>query len=238
MSLRLVSHVYAGKHPQYAKLLQYQLSSLILYHPHIATHISICYTPVDTLTADVLRWFAGYADCDVLRLTALAFEPGDLFRRAIGRNRASLGCDDDVVWFTDVDHFFGLGCIDSAVEQFRAARTADDAVMIYPRHVWVSRNGDVGDAAIERAQGICDIDPHDFVKRRYRRAIGGVQIVDGAFAGAHGYLANTKWQRPAEQPFRDFRDDVAFRSYCGRHGQIVPVVIPNLFRIRHSMRCH
>ncbi len=38
----------------------------------------------------------------------------------------------------------------------------------------------------------------------------------------------------ALQPFKDFRDDLAYRRECSEQGPIIGVDIPEVYRIRHS----
>jgi hypothetical protein len=112
----------------------------------------------------------------------------------------------------------------------------DKASMIYPKTIKISENHAVGDMALRHVShpAVKGIDRGQFVEKRYRRAIGGVQIVQGDVARL-GYLADSvRFQKPADLPFGDFRDDLAYRAECSKHGMIVGVDLPGVYRIRHG----
>ena len=89
------------------------------------------------------------------------------------------------------------------------------------------------------APRVVDIDPTEFVEKRYGRAIGGVQIVRGDFARKYGYLHDVaKYQQPVEHPFGDFRDDIAYRDFVRSFGRIVGIDLPGMYRLRHGVKTH
>ena len=230
MSIRIVSHCYSTVLPQYVQLLKYQLSSIVLYPPAVKVAVSVCTASDDTETISMTNAFANVLD---VKLTVL--EKGQLFRRSIGRNIEALRSTEDIVWFTDVDHFFGTGCLDAIYESDWRSRS----VMAWTRSIKIAKNHSIGDQMIEYAQDglFADVNTNDFDDKHYTRAIGGIQICRGDFAREHGYLKdNKKYQTPTDgkKPFPDFRDDVAFRSYVKQYGQMESIKIPNLYRIRHS----
>jgi len=111
------------------------------------------------------------------------------------------------------------------------------ATMIYPETIRIHRDHKTGDAATNQVQKVelHHVNTADFILKHYDRAIGGVQIVRGEFARAHGYLGtDAKYQKAAKKILGDFRDDIAYRNFCRSKGKIVPVSLPGVYRIRHS----
>ena len=110
--------------------------------------------------------------------------------------------------------------------------------MIFPGQIQISKNWDIGDKAtceLVRNPKLRSINKEDFAPKGYNRAIGGVQIVRGEFARAHGYLNDQdEWQTPVDVPFGSFKDDIAYRDFCREHGPIVKVELPGVYRLRHN----
>jgi hypothetical protein len=157
----------------------------------------------------------------------------NLGRRCIGRNEAALGTRSDYVWFTDVDYMFGAGCLDG----LSSLKWPSGATMVFPRQIQILKDHATGDSWLRHAVdqvGMLTISEHDFVPHRFNRAVGGVQIVRGDFARKHGYLNVPEWQKPTKRPFCNFKDDIAYREFCRKHGEIVAVDLPGVFRIRHT----
>lgn len=238
MSIRIVSHCYAAHLPHYAEFLKYQLSSLVLNPAPCPVAITVCCAGSDRATMDVLLEFQ-------LKITPRPFELRihtmplpSLGRRAIGRNAVALESTEDLIWFCDVDHVFGPGCL-AALWKLWAKWEGERPAMIFPRHIKIHKDhatGDAAAAAASRTTGLVAINPDEFIDKTYNRPIGGIQIVDGAFARKWGYLPDSKWQEPRTDglPFADFKDDVAFRSQVKVHGRIEGIELPGLFRLRHS----
>jgi len=236
----IVSHCYAAELPQYAAMLIYQASSLVLHKPNrCRVRLSVCvwderetdeklFDPIAEKAVEQVKEMI-WMSCRIIRMTR-----EEIGRRCIGRNRACLSAYADFVWFADVDQIFRDGILDRLV----GMPWPDGASMIYPREIMIHRDWVTGD---ERTSAVdldnpqlIDIDPTEYVTKPYRKAIGGVQIVRGNFAREHGYLnRDAKWLRPTEKPFGDFRDDVAYRRYCLKQGPIVAVDLPGLYRLRH-----
>lgn len=242
MSIRIVTHCYAKKLPQYAKFLCFQLSSLICNRPKVPTTISVCYTTDDSKTCDVLDVFTRRLDID-LRLVPMS--PAALFRRSIGRNHVALGATEELVWFCDVDHVFGEGCLDSLWEIWKQFEEPKP-IMIYPKTIQIHKTHALGDAvcneldleSINSQLAACDTSEESFEELKYNRPIGGVQIVQGAYCRQYGYLNHaSKWQtqRSDGVAFGDFRDDVAFKNHVKAHGPITRIELAGLFRLRHSL---
>lgn len=167
-------------------------------------------------------------------------KPGELFRRAIGRNKVALESKAGIIWFTDCDHFFGRGCLDDLWNVWKEFESPP--AMVWPRTVLVHNGYQIADEFYQQyktAFGSLIIDLNDdlFVPRKYRKAIGGVQIVRGDFANKHGYLnGQEKWMRPMpeDRPFPCFRDDAKYRNYCQHHDRIEGIDFCGLYRLRHS----
>lgn len=236
MDLHIVTHCYAFELPHYAVALKFQLSSLVMHRPTASVCIEVCYVSDDQATGEVLAWFCCHTNLDIRPHTLTL---NQISRRCIGRNIAALKSEGDLVWFTDVDHIFGHQCIDSVLTQWNEvnahAKTQGTSVsMVYPQKILISKDHSKGDEYLSRTENMLEVRHYDFTPKRYDRAIGGVQIVSGDFARKHGYLdGNEKFQTPLNKPFSSFSDDVAYRTYCRQYGEIVPINVPNLFRIRH-----
>ena len=235
--IEICTHVYAGDLPQYAVFLRAQLSSLVLWKPQVRTVISVVYTSSDDLIYKVLKEFQ-----EPLKgvLSTLSINKSNLFRRAIGRNYVGLNTHADVIWYTDVDHVFGPGCLDEAWKSWLML-CQNQCAMIYPDGLMIHADHKIGDDFWKSHTGDDQllIRPNfsDFVRKTYRRPIGGVQIVDGNFSRKYGYLdKQKKWQTPISEkkPFPSFRDDVAFRHFCVANGGIRPVRLEGLYRLRHT----
>lgn len=230
--LEIVVHAYAEVLDQYAHLLRFQLSSLVLHPPRVPTKITVCFTPRDERVGITLARFAGK-----LSLNPLPMLPEELFRRAIGRNRAALASNADVVFFTDVDYCFYDGCLDSLWAQWKKLESRPS--LLWVRELQIHKDHATGDALIMWARKSNDdlltINPADFTPKRIARAIGGLQIVSGDDARKYGYLNDRpQWRQPVTTPFGSFRDDVIFRKMCSSRGELKSVVLPGLYRLRHS----
>jgi hypothetical protein len=255
MRIEVVSHCYAVKCPLFANALQYQISSLFLHQPRTChVTLNVFYDPQDVKTMEVIMWglkykFERVKELPRVTLMASSLEAGKLGRRCIGRNIAAKQSMADLVWFTDCDHVFAEGAFDRLAAmpwpveddpmEGRGAPLGSIVVasMVYPKQIMISRDHATGDmeAAEAEPNKLVTIDPTLYEPKKYNRAIGGVQIVQGDFARQHGYLdGDTKWQQPTETPFGDFRDDVAYRKFASQFGPILGVDFPGVFRIRHS----
>ena len=234
MSVHIITHCYAVKLPQYAAFLRYQLSSLVLYPPSVPVKITVCYSVADHRVVSVLGRFL--EEASELKLYCHAMPEPELFRRCIGRNAVGRKSDADAVWFTDVDYLFRYDCLDRLMDVCH--ETDDSVTLLYPRTVQVQREHHLGDELVAGAaragQLLLDVDPSQFVPKRERKAIGGIQIARGSFVRQHGYLSGHRLQAPADRPFESFADDVAFRADCAKHGEVRGMELPGLFRLRHT----
>ena len=237
MSIHIVTHCYAVELPQFATFLRYQLSSLVLNPPAVPFLIEVRYSPDDKRTAEVVSEFSVLLGAQI-GLSPMQ-PPERLFRRAIGRNEAALSSHTDLVWFTDCDYCFGPECLDGLWKQWN--RIEKFASMMFPSQIMtMTRHSDgddlvVADQDADRFEEITRLDGIEFKSQKVKRAFGGLQIVPGSLARKYGYLdGHHRYQKPLSRPFANFHDDVAFRKSCLQHGPIVPLNIPNLFRLRHT----
>ena len=227
--IHIITHVYAEQNKQFAGALAYQLSSLLLYPPENGVCIHVACVDSDADTLRVIKHFEN----DV-NVKPHFMSYNQLGRRSIGRNNIakSLSQYTDFVWFADADYFFGEGCLDAVAKH----HWPSDCVAIFPRQVLISKTHDDGAAMLDKVYidtKTVEVNPDDYVPKRYFRAIGGAQIVRGSIAG-YGYLdGEKKWQRPTDKPFADTREDVYYRRELEKRGRIVGVDIPNCYRIRH-----
>lgn len=226
MHLEIVSHCW-----HYTRLLNYQLSSLILHPPRrtIIT-MTVFFTPSDTLTQQVLRFFSRRVDNTQVRIRRWRLPMFRLMRREIGRNQAALATVADWVWFTDCDYCFGPEALDAAADALQDIT----GPLAFPRQTLVSATPALGDAAIERLIKVPQttwVQPEDFIPFNNERAIGGIQIARGEIVQQTGYLNGSRYLRPARKWQRTF-GDVAFRQQLGTSGTAVE--IPYLYRILHA----
>jgi len=206
---------------------------LLLYTSNVDVRISVCCTPSDKHTIEVIDWFYGRVKFDSNRIHVMSLTKNGLFRRGFARNEIALSCSEDVVWFADVDMAFGEGCLDSLLRH-----DWGDEKIIYPRYVNIQETHAQGDEMASAEHGdFIDVKDYKFAMKRYNRAIGGVQIVQGDFAREHGYLNNKPKRiqpRNDERPFPDFKDDVIYRQFCVRQGGCLGIDIENVYRFRHT----
>lgn len=234
-TIKIVTHCWAEKLPQYAAMLSYQLSSLILYAPPDQTSITVCFAESDKATKKTIQWFLSNCDHEMLSIYVMPMTSLELGRRAIGRNIVAQSTDADLVWFTDVDYVFGEGCIQSVLDQ----DFPTDASIVYPRTIGIQKTYILGDCYWQKVLDnpqIIDINKDDFGRHTHNRAIGGVQIIKGDCARKYGYLPLTKWQVPCEpgQEFKNFMDDTSFRRRCEKRGKMLPITVSNVYRLRHT----
>ena len=227
-SVEIVTHCY-----RYSRLLCYQLSSLLLHPPTIPTQITVFTSKCDTDTLKTAEHFIGLG----LRVRIWTQKRIHLFRRSMGRNLAARDTEASVLWYTDCDHWFGPGCIDSLAPCVEKDR------LFSPSSLFIHRDHQTGDSYIDKLSlgrpRLVDINPDDFVSRRVLKTIGGVQIVNRSTANKHGYLEKWKrgrYQRPSpDTVFQKCKSDSQYRKMLREHGATeCPIDIPNLYRLRHS----
>jgi len=230
VNLEIVTHCW-----QYPRLLTYHLSSLVLNPPrNVNVTMTVFLTAEDTSTAEVLRFFARLEKPANVQLRAWQLPREKLVRRCIGRNLAALATEADWVWFADCDYVFGEGALDAIPQRVAGV----DGSLVFPRKVLIHREHRLGDRAIERVTGgprIVWIDPNEFAPMRQRYAIGGIQIARGEVVRRLGYHKDSAWHRRPADHWQDTRLDAAFRRILGSPLG-TPIDLPNVYRIRHSVR--
>jgi hypothetical protein len=218
---------------QYAKLMNYQLSSLIIHKPKLChVRICLCVDPTDEYTMKYIRWFQENTDLD---MRVLELDEEQMSWRAMGRNIAASTTEADIVWFADIDQAYR----ETVLDQLATMKWPEGAVIVFPKYIQIHRKHRIGDRAIGRVKGPCimDVDPDEFAVKVYSNAIGGTQIVTGDYARTEGYIPNHgKYQRPVPNPFhRRCRDDVAFRRLAVREGKVTRLDhLTGMYRLRHS----
>jgi len=179
-------------------------------------------------------------------LSPLRLSPPDLFRRATGRNLAALSTKADLVWYSDVDQTYGEGCLDELWKRWQEWEEPKPT-MIFPKEIMIHKDHATGDEYVKEAEkfpmdALLDINPEDFKKKSYNRAVGGVQIVDGNYCREHGYARTKKWaeRKSFGACTGDLRARLEFRRY-GNHPdpdkrtQKMPM-LPNFYRLRHGTK--
>jgi hypothetical protein len=205
---------------------------LVLHKPEKCNvRVTVLTVNEDQGTHNVIDW-GSKAGIDI---QVFLMEPHQIGRRSIGRNWASLLTKANFVWFSDCDQVYRDGVLDKLVE----LTWPEEAVMIFPQHIHIStkRTGNKILRAVGALPHQIDIDLSQFYVRKYFRAIGGVQIVKGDFAREHGYLNGyPRWEKPTDGTFQRCHCDIAYRKACLKHGSIVPVDLPGMYRIQHSIK--
>lgn len=225
LAIEIVSHCW-----QYGHLLAYQLSSLVNFPPTRATVcMTVFYSPEDERTGAVLDFFGGL-EVPGVTWNWQPIEPGQLFRRAIGRNRRARATTADWVWFTDCDIVFHRDCIDTLAEQLQSRRDR----LTYPREervtAMLAETAPLLAADRDRLR-VVDIDTDQFALLAVPRATGAYQIVHGDVARYCGYCEQLPlFQRPARRWAKTF-EDRAFRWLMRTPGE--PLEVAGVHRIRH-----
>lgn len=236
--IEIVSHCWGGDLPIYPHLLRAQGLSIIHHSQHKCRVVwTICYNTSDDAVVEVLDELEPALFSAGVHIKRIPLSVPHLFERSIGRNVAALSSQADCVWFCDCDYLFSGSCFDLAINQ--TAFRLDS--IVYPRIVSVTSHQD-GDGIIRRMGDKKELTEEDlalFYGRTERKAIGGIQIVNGDLARFRGYLDGTKWQKPKADTSRgNFStvSDVKYRSYIGK--QVPTKFITGVHRIRHSHRAY
>lgn len=227
MVFEVVNHVHGEG---YARLLAYQLSSLVLFPPAAIHQViyTLCVNTEDKHTADTIEFFANQIPTNiVLKFILQPIE--ELRQRAIGRNRAAVETVADWVWFCDTDYIFGRDLWAHLADE---AAKADDQIVpfIWPKTI---RQTDwpTGDRLIMEmtTPGVKDISDEPTIAVQMHRAIGGLQIINGMAIKREGYCSfmnspSGNW---------NFRSDSRIRR---RFPTKTSIELPQLIRIRHSRK--
>lgn len=225
LTLEVVSHCW-----NYSHLLAYQLSSLVLAPPtRMKVQMTVCYCHEDSDTAELLEFFRSQTVPNVT-WHWLPLPRQELFRRAIGRNRAALRSTADWVWFTDCDLVFHEGCLDTLAEALSGRADA----LVFPREEHCTPMLAPGDALLQaaaREPRIVAIDPMRFVTQRRTKATGPLQILHGDLARQFGYCSALRCYQTPTDRWRKTYEDRAFRWLLRTDG--APVDVKGVYRIKH-----
>ena len=225
LSLEIVSHCW-----NYSHFLVYQLSSLLRFPPtRLMVTMTVFYCPEDRQTAALLAFF------ETRKIPGVTWNwqplpKEQLFRRAIGRNRAALATQANWVWFTDCDLLFQAGCLDALAEQLQGRRDA----LVYPReerYTSLLADDDPLLAAGALEPRVLGLGATQFSAHYPSRATGPLQIAHGDVCRACGYCdAIDIYQRPCSHWCKAY-EDRAFRWLLESQGTALD--IPGVYRIRH-----
>lgn len=234
--IEIVTHVYSPPGlDTYAQMLRWQFASLVRHRGPVSVTLTVCHTSQDSKTMaqlDRIRDIVSREQPGGLRVQALDYEPGSLFRRAIGRNYAALHTAATVaIWFTDVDYLFGPGALEAV-----CGAVAPESGLSQPAEILIHRSHALGDEDLFRGRAIelPEFNPAHFERRRQKVAIGGCQIVGATTAKSVGYCRDSKWVQPVdpEAGFRSCRCDRAFRKL--NQFAVARLPIPHVYRMRHG----
>lgn len=226
LQLQIVSHSW-----QYAHLSQFQLSSLVNHPPR---ECNVTYTLFHAAEDTGMRRLIDHFDrIDVPNVTWdwQVLPKATLFRRAIGRNRASLASTAHWIWFADCDLIFHAGCLDSVAKAVAGQRTG----LCFPDHEGITELLPAEHPMLNQSLGsdsTVEIDPELFHRNVISKPKGAFQIVHGDVARAVGYCGSLAlYQKPTDVWRKTFEDTV-FRRVIEYEG--VPIDVQNLYRIRHE----
>lgn len=238
MKIEVVSHCYCPPGVNtYAQHLKWQWVSLCNFptNCHEVT-LMVCYTRSDSTTLDMAKALYDYPHPENVKLRGMDLLPSMLFRRAIGRNLVALESKADVVYFTDVDYFWMGGFFDAVAEHM-----SPESGLCMPSHIWIAKEHAACQELVESQRGAMTVrwKEGDFVRRKQRICIGGVQLVGGDFARRHGYLNCTKWVQPVDSS-AGFRSCVCDRQFRAWRKKLDPrpterLDLPHCYRLRHTM---
>ncbi len=226
LDIEIVSHCW-----RYAHLLAYQLSSLVNFPPTRAcVRMTVFHAPEDTRTLATLDFFGGIAVPGV-SWNWQALPPPELFRRAIGRNRAARATQADWVWFTDCDIVFHRDCLDSLSSGLQGRQD----LLTYPKFERITPMLEETNPMLAAERGrprVVEIDTGRFtLAANPPKAKGAYHIVHGDAARQCGYCEQLGvYQRPTVRWAKTFEDS-AFRWLLGTDG--VGLDVPGVHRIRH-----
>ena len=226
IKLQIVSHCW-----NYSHLSLFQLSSIVNYPPKdCELTYTLFYAAEDQGMRDLISRFS---KMEIPNVTWdwQVLPKAELFRRAIGRHRASLASTANWIWFTDCDLIFHEGCLDSVAKavmgkQQRMVFPSYEGItdLLPPEHPMLNQS-------VEGCETI-DIDPTLFQRNTINKAKGAFQIVHGDVARAVGYCGSIAlYQKPSEQ-WRKTYEDTVFRRLIDSEGEAVEII--NLYRIRHA----
>ncbi len=223
-TLEVVSHCW-----NYSHLMAYHLSSFVNYPPtKVDVTVTVFYSKEDTATQAMLDFYSKMEIPGVIwNWQPLPKE--QLFRRAIGRNKAALATKANWIWFIDCDLIFHKNCLDSLA----TALQGRNDVLLFPKGEFTTPLLDESNPLLTDGlePKVMDIDTTLFSPREITRAVGAFQITHGDVARACGYCKNIRvYQTPSEH-WRKTYEDRAYRWLLRTQG--ISIEIPGIYRIRH-----
>ncbi len=228
ISIEIVSHCW-----NYANILTYQLSSLVLFPPKkVTVFMTVYYEERDERTKEVLSFFTRQ-HVDNVVWNFCGIEKSYLLRRAIGRNLSALHTNADWIFFTDCDVLFREEALDLLATQLKGSSD----LLVYPRYHKVTELLSDDDSIFvdfTEAGMIRDVDRFRFSVEERTRAVGAFQITRGDVARLGGYCnAITYYHRPVKH-WRKCYEDRTFRWLLGTQG--TPLEVPGFYRLRHATK--
>lgn len=228
LELQIVSHCW-----NYAHLSVFQLSSIVNYPPTLCNlTYTLFYAKEDEEMVKLIEKFSS------LSIPGVSWDwqelpRAELFRRAIGRNKAAKNSQAHWVWFSDCDLIFHENCLDSLAVALAEKQTG----LVYPDHEGITDLLPADHPMLNQKLdqgGTVDVDTALFYTNRIEKAKGAFQIVHGDVARAAGYCGTIGiYQRPSSV-WRKTYEDTVFRKLIEYSGE--PVSVDNLFRIRHAVK--
>jgi len=226
LKLQIVSHCW-----NYSHLLRFQLSSLYKYSiNNCELTYTLFYCEEDTNTVALIEEFEQY-DIPNLTWDFRTLPREQLFRRAIGRNQASLATQANWVFFVDCDLILHEGCLDSVT----AALSGQQLGLAFPSYEGLTELLPAEHTLLNqtpKADGTLDIDPTLFKQAPIMKPKGGYQFVHGDVARAAGYCGSISLYQQPTKVWRKTFEDTTFRTVIQDQG--TPVEVKGIFRIRHQ----
>jgi len=223
--IEVVSHCW-----NYAHLLGYQLSSLVLSPPRdTRVRMTVCYCSDDRGTAELLEFFGGQ-EVENVTWNWIALPREALLRRSVGRNLAAKATTADWVWFTDCDVVFAQGCFDGLAAGVEGRRDG----LVYPREERTTDMLAADDPVLAAGRSelaLREVNFDTFSVKRPRQATGPLQITRGELARAGGYCGMIQSYQTTTDRWRKTYEDRVFRWLLGTPG--TPLDVPGVYRIRH-----
>ncbi len=224
LTLELVSHCW-----NYSHLMIYHLSSFVNYPPtKVDVTVTAFYSKEDTATQAMLDFF-GKINVPGVTWNWQPLPKEQLFRRAIGRNKAALATKANWIWYIDCDLIFHKGCLDSLA----TALQGRNDILLFPQQESTTSLLEESNPllTIGYQPQVVDIDTSQFKRREITRAVGAFQITHGDVARACGYCNNIRvYQTPSEH-WRKTYEDRAYRWLLRTQG--TSIHFPGIYRIRH-----
>lgn len=225
LKIEIVSHCW-----NYAHFLIYQLSSLV-QHPPEKTDVTVTvfHAAEDRTTRDLLSYISSF-QLPSITWNFRLLPKEQLFRRAIGRNRAALETPADWIWFTDCDVLFGKGCLDSLAEALQGRREA----LVFPKVEYITELLSEQSPILHHGKGepqIIPLDTAQFHPHFLTRATGPFQITHGDVARQTGYCRHLAYYQTPAPVWCKAYEDRAFRWILGTQG--TPLDVSGVSRIRH-----